>query len=71
MRYVFRDALLHTAVVMCGCLRHCHLPVSFNQSGHSPLTSLINKLFLPAELLLTGCFWFFAPFSAKSRDHCA
>ena len=40
---VFRDALLHTTVVMCGYLCYCHLPVSFDQSGPSPLTSLINK----------------------------
>ena len=57
-RSVFRDALLHTTVVMCGYLRYCHLPVSFDQSGSSPspLTSLINNTFLPAEPLLTGCF---------------
>ena len=54
--YVFRDALLHTTVVMCGYLRCCHLPASFDQSGPSPLTSLNNEAFLPAELLLTGCF---------------
>ena len=47
-----RDALLHTTAVMCGYLCYCHRPVSFDQSGSSPLTSLINK----AELLLTGCF---------------
>ena len=57
MRSVFRDALLHTTVVMCGYLHYCHLPVSFDQSGPSPLTSLINKAFLPTELLLTGCFF--------------
>ena len=71
MRCVFRDALLHTTVVMRGYLRYCHLPVSFDQSGPSPLTSLINNAFLPAELLLTGCFLFFTPFSANSRDCCA
>ena len=65
MRCVFRDALLHTTVVMCGYLHYCHLPVSFDQSGPSPLTSLINNTFLPAELLLTGCFLFFAPFLSK------
>ena len=67
---VFRDALLHTTVVMCGYLNYCHLPVSFDQSGPSPLTSLINKHFCPPELLLTGCFLFFASFSANSRDCC-
>ena len=32
--------------------------------------SLIMNAFLPAELLLTGCFLVFAPFSANSRDCC-
>ena len=68
-RCVFRYALLHTTVVMCGYLPYCHLPVSFVQSGPSPLTSLINA-FLPRELLITGSFLFFAPFSANSRDCC-
>ena len=27
---VFREALLHTTVVMCGYLRHCDLPVSLS-----------------------------------------
>ena len=67
---MFRDALLHTTVVMCGCLCYCHLPVSFDQSGPSPLTSLINNVFLPTELLLTGWFLIFTPFSANSRDCC-
>ena len=38
-----QDALLHTAVnvcVMCGYLRYCHLPVNFDLSGPSPLTTL-------------------------------
>ena len=56
MRCVFRDALLHTIVVMHVFLRNCHLPVSFNQPGPSPLTSLINKAFLRTKLLLSGCF---------------
>ena len=64
---VFRDALLHTTVVMRGYLQYCPLPVSFDQSGPSPLISLINKAFLPAELLLTGSFLFFTPFSENSR----
>ena len=70
MHCVFRDALLHTTVVMCGYLPYCHLPVSFDQSGPSPLTSLINKAFSATELLPTGCFLFFTPFSANSRDCC-
>ena len=31
---------------------------SFDQSGYSPLTSLINIMYLPTELLLTGFFCF-------------
>ena len=56
MYCVFRDALLHTIVVMRGYLHYCYLPVSFDQSGPSPLISLINTAFLTAELLLTRCF---------------
>ena len=33
-------------------------PLSFDQSNPSPLTSLINNMFLPTELLLTGFFCF-------------
>ena len=55
-RCVFRDALWLAIVVMCGYLRYCHLPVRFDHSGPSPLTLFINKVFLPAELLLIGCF---------------
>uniref|UniRef100_A0A0E9S3P0 Uncharacterized protein n=1 Tax=Anguilla anguilla TaxID=7936 RepID=A0A0E9S3P0_ANGAN len=33
-----------------------NLSVNLNESVHSPLTSLINKVFLPTELLLIGCF---------------
>ena len=71
MHCVFRDALLHTTVVMCGYLRYCHLPVRFNQSGPFRLISLINEAFLATELLLTGCFLFFVPFSANPRDSCS
>ena len=35
-------------------------PVSSNKSGHSPLTSLINKSFLLTEPMLTGCFFCFS-----------
>ena len=37
VRCVFRDALLHTTVAMSGYLHYCYLPVSFDQSGHSPV----------------------------------
>ena len=52
-RCVFRDALLHNPAVIRGYLRCRYLPVSFDQAGPSPLTPLIKKAFLPAELLLT------------------
>ena len=68
MRCVFRDAFLHTTVVKRGYLHCCHLPIRFDLSGPSPLISLISNTVLAAELLLTGCFLFFAPFSANSRD---
>ncbi|XP_059837405.1 uncharacterized protein LOC132400448 isoform X3 [Hypanus sabinus] len=48
---VFRDAPLHTTVVTL--LSYCHLPV---RSSHSPLTSLVNSVLLPAEQPLTGYF---------------
>ena len=70
MCYVFSDAFLYTTVVICGYLTYCYLSVSLNQSGHSPMTTHINKLFLPTELLLTGCFCFSHHFSVNSRDCC-
>ena len=51
---LFCIPLLYNGIYLC----YCHLPVSFDQSGPSPLTSLINNAFLPAELLLTGCVFF-------------
>ena len=60
--------MCNTTVVMRGYLHYCHLPASFNQSGPSPLTSLIKNAVLPAERLLTGCVSFFPPLSANSRD---
>ena len=56
-------------VEMHGYLHYCHHPDSFNQSGSSPQTTLINNTFLPAELLLNLCFLFFRPLLAKSRDY--
>ena len=69
--WAIRDALLHTSVVMSGYLSYCCLSISPNQSDHSPLTSGINKAFSPTELLLTGYFLFFRPFSVNPRDGCA
>lgn len=63
-----RDALLHTTVLNSCYLSICGLSVSLNESGHCPLTSLINKVFLPTELPLTECVLFIAPFSVNSRD---
>lgn len=48
--------LLHTLVVKSGYLSYCCLPVTSKQSGHSSLTSGINKAFLLKELPLTGSF---------------
>ena len=68
MHCVFRHALLHTTFVMCGYLCYCHVPVSFDQSDPSPLTSLINKVFLPAELQLTGFFVCFSHHSLQTLE---
>lgn len=40
-------------------LSYLSLSISSNQSGHSPLISLINKAFPSAELPFTGCFYCF------------
>ena len=39
-----------SSAYQCCYLCYCHLPVSFDRSGPSPLTSLINNTFLPTEL---------------------
>ena len=65
-----REALRHTSVVTSGYLSYCCLSLSAKQSDHSPLTSAINKAFSPRELLVTGYFNFFKPFSANPRDGC-
>jgi len=39
--------------------------ISLNQSAHSPLTSSINKAFLPTGLPHTGCFFPFSHHSLK------
>ncbi len=53
-----RDALLHTLLVTSDCLSYCCHSISSSQSGHSPLTSGIDKAFSPTELLLTVYFIF-------------
>ena len=60
---VFKDALLHSTVIMRGYLTYN--AVGLKQSDHSPLTSLINKVFSLRELPLTGYLLFFAPFSVN------
>ncbi len=67
IRCVFRDALLHTSVIMS----YCCLAIS-SKSGHSPLTSgKKKKKKKSTELPLTGYFLCFGPFSVKRRDGCA
>ncbi len=68
---VFRDGILHTLVVMSVYLSYCCLSIISNQSAHSPLSSDINKAFSSTQLLLTGYFQFFGPFSVNPRDGCA
>lgn len=51
------------------------LPGTSDHSGHVPLTSLINKAFLPWELSLARCFFFcffvvFYTVCVNSRDGC-
>lgn len=44
--HIFLSVLFFsTAVVQPGCLTYRSPPISLSQSGHSPLTSLINKAF--------------------------
>ncbi len=67
----FRDGILHTLVVTGGYLYFCCLSIISNQTAHSPVTSDINKAFSSTQLLLTGYFLFFGPFSVNPRDGCA
>ncbi len=68
---VFRDGILHILVIMSGYLSYYCLSIISNQSAHSPLISDINKAFSSTQLLLTGYFLFFRPFSVNPRDGCA
>ncbi len=61
----FRNGILHILVVTSGYLSYCFLSIISNQSAHSPLTSDINKAFSSTQLLLTGYFRFFGPFSVN------
>ncbi len=67
---VFRDGILQILVVTSGYLSYCCLSIISNQSAHSPLISDINKAFSSTQLLLTGYFLFFGPFSVNTRDSC-
>lgn len=49
------DAFLLTMIVQSGYLSYCILFVSLDQSGHSSLTSVINKSFPSIEVPFTGC----------------
>lgn len=55
--------LWRVVIFSCYCL-----PFRLKQSGHSLQASGINKSFLLRELLLTGYFLFFGPFSINPRD---
>ena len=61
-RCMFRDTLLHTTVVMCGYLHYWHLPVSFDQSFPSPLTSFMTVTRVFAHR--TAAHWLFLVFYA-------
>ncbi len=67
---VFRDGILHILIVTSGYLSYCCLSIFSIQSVHSPLSSYINKAFSSTQLLLTGYFLFFGPFSVNPRDGC-
>lgn len=51
-----QDASLLTTFVKSGSLSYRSLPASLDVSGHSLQTSVINKVFSPTELPLTGSF---------------
>lgn len=58
---LFRNALLHTWIVISVYLNDCCLPISLKQCNHSPPTSGINQTFSPIDLLLIRYFLFVAP----------
>ena len=60
MCFVFRDALLHTTVVMHGYLRYWSFFSDLSHSTH----------FCPQNCCSNWMFFFPAPFSANSRDCC-
>lgn len=49
------NAFLITIVVKTDNISYYRLPGSLNQSGHLPLTSPINKVFPPSEVLFAQC----------------
>lgn len=53
---VFRDALLHTVVIMHYYLNE--LPINLMQSGHYSWTTDTNKAFSSTKLPLAGYFLF-------------
>lgn len=63
-----RCSFFYTLLVTSGYLSYCCLPIGSKQSGHCPLTS--TGLFFTGELMLTGYFLSFNPFSVNPRDGC-
>lgn len=51
-----------------GYLSFCSLLITSMQSGHSPMFSDWEKAFSTRDLLHTGYFLFFVPFSVNIRD---
>lgn len=64
LRGTFRDAVLQNLIVTSGYWSYCCLTI---KSDYCPLTSGINKGFLPTELPFTGHF-LFEPLSVNPRD---
>lgn len=55
---------MHNVLNMSGYFTYCCLLAASLISG-------INEAFLPGELLLTGIFHLFGPFSVNPEDACA
>lgn len=64
--------VVHTEILLCSpqLLRMVIWVAVACLSDHTPLTCLINKVFLSAELILTGCFSLHTILSQNSRDCC-
>lgn len=64
--------MFHMCILQCFSVHHsyCSLSASSNQCGHSQLIFLINKVFLSAELPLTGCFFSLMHHWVNTRPRC-